>query len=97
MQIRYSIRIRWRTLRLVIVSSEVVRMTVLTASRLWNIRDNLHPSWHNTSRTTAACSIGGSCRTAKPLCQLLDKGLPNIVGGNMDGVSYPKDDQGSFG
>lgn len=72
-------------------------MTVLTAYRLWNIRDNLHASRHDTSRTTAACSVRGSCRPTKSLRQLLNKGLPNVVGSNMDRVSDPKDDQGSFG
>ena len=93
MQVRYTVRIGRRLVSLVCVTAVVVWMTVLSASRLRNIWNNLHASGHNTSRSAAPSGICRSSRSAKSLRQLLDKGLAYVISGYMDSVSNAKNNE----
>lgn len=44
-------------LRLIVVAFEVVWVSVLAASRLRDIWDDLHSAWYNTSRSSTTSSI----------------------------------------
>ncbi len=68
----------------------VVRMTVLSASRLRNIWDHLHAAWNNTCWSTTTSSICRSCRTTKSFSQLFHQCLSDVVGSNVNCISYAK-------
>lgn len=66
------------------MSSEGVRMTILAADGLGNIRHHLHAARDGSSRTSAPGSVGRSGRSAETLGELLDQSNGNIVGGNVN-------------
>lgn len=57
MKVRNTVRIGRRPTSMIVVSSIVVWMAVLTASRLRNIWHNLHPTGYDTCRSAAPGSI----------------------------------------
>jgi hypothetical protein len=71
MRIRLGVR-RWRHMRSGIMSSAIVfSVTVITAGRLWAVRDNLHTARNDAGRTTASSSVCRGCWTAESLIKLL--------------------------
>lgn len=96
MEIRHAIRVCRRTLWLIVMSSIVVRMTILAPSRLRHIRNNLHTSGDNPSRSSTSSRIRGSCWATEALGQLLHKRLSNVVSSNVYGICDTKNDERSF-
>lgn len=80
----------WSVVCSVVVAAEIVRMAVVSASRLRDVWHDLHAARNNTSRTTTSSSIGGCSRTSKSLSELLEKCTANIVCGNVNSISYAK-------
>ena len=66
-EVRDTVRISRCTISLVIMSLEVIGMTIVTAGRLWYIWHDLHAARNNTRRSAATCGIGRCCRTSKAL------------------------------
>jgi hypothetical protein len=93
MEIRDTIGTGCTTVGVRVVTLEGVRMTILTASRLRNVWDDLHATRHSTSRTTAAGSISRGSGAAKALSELLHKRHGDIVSGDVDGIRNTKDDK----
>jgi hypothetical protein len=96
MEIGNPIRVCGGAMRLVVVSLVVIRMTVLTASWLRYIWNNLHPPWDHAGRSAGT---GGICRGSwapKSFGQLLDKGLSDIICSDVNSVSHTKNNQGPF-
>lgn len=97
MKIWDAIRICRRTLWLIIMSSIVVRMTILAASRLRHVRDDLHAAGNDTGRPSTSSSIRRSCGAAEALGQLLHKRLPNVVSSDVHSICDTKDHERSLG
>lgn len=96
MKIWHAIRVCRRTLWLIVVSSIVVRMTILASSRLRHVRDDLHTAGNDTSRSSASSSIRRSCWATEALGQLLHKRLSNIVSSNVHSICDTENDERSF-
>jgi hypothetical protein len=60
---------------------------------LRNIRNDLHTSRDDTSRSATASSVGRSSRASETLGQLLNKGATDVVGSNVDGICNTKDNK----
>ena len=56
-EVRNAIRVCWRALRLIVVSSVVFGMTILASSRLRYVWDDLHSAWNNTCGSSTSSSI----------------------------------------
>lgn len=97
MEIRNTIGVGRGTMRLIIVSLVVVRMTVLTPGWLRYIWNNLHPPRDNAGRATGASGVRRGGRAPESFCQLLNKGLSNIVCSDVNSVSHTENNQRSFG
>ena len=91
-----TICISWSAIRLIVVSTIVVRMTPLTSSWLRHIRDNLHAARYDTCRSTTAGRVGRSCRTPESLCQLFHQGLTDVVGRDMNCIGDAENDERPF-
>ena len=96
MKIWHTIRIRWCSLWLIVVSSIIVWMTILASSRLRHVRNDLHTAGNDASGPSTSGSIRRSCWTTEALSQLLDERLPNVVSSNVHGVCDTEDDERSF-
>ena len=96
MEIWHAIGVCGSALGLIVVAFVVVGMTVLTSRRLRHVGDNLHATGHNASWSTTTCGISRSRWSSKSFCQLLHKCLTDIVGRDVNCISYAKDDQRSF-
>ena len=92
-EIRHAVGIGRSTLSLVVVPSEIVRMSILSSSRLWHVRNDLHPTGHNTSGATAPRCIRRGSGTAKTFSQLLNQRLTNVIGSNVNGIGNTKNNQ----
>ena len=97
MKIWHAIRVRRRTLWLIVVAAIVVRMTVLATSRLRHVRNDLHTARNDTSRSSASSSIRRSCWATEAFRQLLHKRLSNIVRCNVHSICDTENDERSFG
>ena len=96
MKIWHAVRVCRRALRLIGVSSVVVRMTILASSGLRYVGNDLHASRNDTSRSSTSSSICRSCRAAKALGQLLHKRLSHVVCSNVHGICDTENDERSF-
>lgn len=97
MKIWDAIRVCRRTLWLIVMSSIVVRMTILASSRLRHVRDDLHTAGNDASRSSTSSSIRRSCWATEALGQLLHKRLSNIVSSNVHSICDTENDERSFG
>ena len=97
MKIWDAIRVCRRTLWLIVMSSIVVRMTILASSRLRDVRDDLHTAGNDTSRSSTSSGIRRSCGAAEALGQLLHERLSNVVSSNVHSICDTKNDERSFG
>lgn len=79
-----------------VVSSEGVRVAVLAADWLRNIRDDLHTTRDSSSRTTATCGVRRSSRPAKTIGELLDQSNGDVVSGNVDCIRNTEDYEGTL-
>lgn len=79
-----------------VVSAEVLRVTILTTDRLWDIWNNLHAAWDDTCRSTTSRGVSRGSWAPESLSQLLNQGDSNIVGCDMYCVSNTQDNKGSF-
>ena len=91
MKIRDTVWIGRRTIGLIVVALVVVRMAIISTSRLRYIRHDLHPTRNNTGRATATGSIRRCCRTSKAFGQLFDKGLSYVIGSYVNSIGNTKD------
>lgn len=66
----------------------VVRMTVLSASRLRDVWDHLHAARNNARWSTTTSSICRSCRSTKPFSQLFHQCLSDVVSSDVNCISY---------
>lgn len=71
MKVWHSIGIGWSSLWLVAVLAELVRASPLAASRLRDIRNDLHTAWNNACRSTAPSSVRRGSRTTESFRELL--------------------------
>lgn len=95
-EVWHAIWIRRSSLGLVVMALVVVRMTVLTASRLRNVWHNLHPPWYHTSWTPTSSGVGRSCRAAEPFGELFHKRTSNVVRSDVNGIGNAQNDQRAF-
>lgn len=79
-----------------VVTSGRIGMTVLSASRLRDIRNDLHTAGYDTSRTAATSGVGRCSRSTEPLGQLLYKSHSNIVSRNVHGISDTQHNKRAF-
>jgi hypothetical protein len=91
MKIRNAISTRSSPVGVRVVTLESIRMAILTAGWLRDIRDDLHATGNGSSRSTTSGSIGRSCWSAKTFRELLDKRHSNIVSGNVDSIRNTQD------
>jgi hypothetical protein len=80
----------------IVTASEVARRSVLTTSRLWDVRLNRHTARDDVSSSSATGSILRGGRATETLGQLLNQGLSHIVNGNVNCISHAKNDEGSL-
>lgn len=73
---------------------KVVGMAVAASCRVWDVWDNLHTAWDNSSWAAAAGSIGGCGWAAETCGELLKESGGDVVGGDVDGVCDTEDDKG---
>ena len=97
MQIWNTVGVSRGTLRLIVMPSVVVRMTILTTSRLGYIWDYLHATRNNACRSSTTRGVCRSCGTTETLCQLLNKRLSNVVSGNVNSIRNTKDNERTLG
>lgn len=96
MEIWHTIRIGRSSLRLISMPLVVIRMAILTSSRLRHVWNDLHPTWNNARRSTTSSGICRSCWATKSFSQLLNQSLPHVIGGNMNSIGDTKNDQRTF-
>lgn len=96
MEVGNTVGTRRSAVRMRVMSSEGLRMTVLAADRLGDIGHHLHTARDGSSRTSAAGSVGRSGWSAETLGELLDQGNGNIVGGNVDCIRNTEDHKGAL-
>lgn len=77
-------------------SSVVLTMAEVTACRLRGIRDYLHSTGNDSSRTAAASGIGRSRRAAETFVKLLEQSTAYIVSCDMDSISHTHHHKGPF-
>lgn len=58
----------------------------LASSVLRNIGNDLHAAHNRTMWTTLPLTVIRSCWSSKSICQLLNEGAANVVGGDVDGI-----------
>lgn len=86
----------WSALRRVGMTAVVVRVSVLTAGRLGDIRLDRHATRNHVSCCAAPGSVLGSTRATKTLRQLFDQCLSDIVHGNVNRIGNTKHDKRAF-
>lgn len=77
-------------------SSVVLAVTEIATGRLRAIRNNLHTSRYNSSRTTTSRSVRRRSWASESFVQLLKKGATYVISSNMNSVSDTHDDKGTF-
>lgn len=95
--IRNTVSTRCGAVGVRVVPPEGVGVTVLTTSRLRDVRHDLHATGYCSSGTTAPSSVCRSCRSSKAFSELLNEGHGDIVCGDVYGISNTKDDERPFG
>lgn len=85
------------SLSVVVVAFVGIGISVRTMERLWLVWYNLHPTWDWTSRPPRASRVSGRGRASESLSQLLNEGVGDVVGRDMDGIGNTKNDQRTFG
>ena len=75
------------------MATEILRMGVLSAGGLGNVRLDRHAARDDIGSHTATGCVLRSGGSTKPLGELLNKSLSNIVHSNVHGVSNTEDDQ----
>ncbi len=97
MKIWNTVRVGRRPLRLVVVTSEIVRVSILSTCWLGHVWHDLHAARNHAGRPSTTCCISGCRWSAKSLSQLFHKCLPDVVGSNMDSVCDAKNDKRPLG
>ena len=96
MKIWDAIWICGRTVRLIVMSPIIVRMTILAAGRLRDIWNNLHTTWNHACGPSTTSRVRRGCWTTESLSQLLHKRLPHVISSNVNSIRYSKYDERSF-
>ena len=74
----------------------VAGLAVAAACRLWDVWNNLHATWDNASWAALTSSISRCGWTTESGGELIHKGGSDVVCGDVDGIGYTEDDEGSL-
>lgn len=96
MEIGDAVRVGRGSLSAVVVAFVGIRVAIRTMKRLWLVWYNLHSTWDWASRAPRAGRVSGRSRTSEPLSQLLNKGIGNVIGRDVDGVGNAENDKRAF-
>lgn len=80
-----------------VVSTVILTPSVVAASRLGHVGDDLHASRNSTCGSTAPCRICRGGRTAESLVQLFEECASNVVRRNVNGVCHTHYHQRALG
>ena len=79
-----------------VVLLHVAGVTVAATCGLWDVWNNLHATWDNASWATLAGSICRCGWTTESGSELVHEGGSDVVCGDVDGVCYTEDNEGSL-
>lgn len=96
-EIGNTIRIGRSALGLVVMPAKIVWMTIIAASWLRDVRNDLHTTGNDTSWTSTASGVRGGSRASKSLGQLLYQRLADVICSDMYRIGDPKHDKRAFG
>lgn len=97
MEIGNAVRVGRGSLSVVVMAFVGIGIAVRTMKRLRLVWYNLHPTWDWTGRAPRAGRVSRRGRTSESLGQLLNEGVGDVVGRDMNGIGNTKNNQRTFG